>query len=134
MYRLVELASPLEVTFHRAFDMTENLEAALEDVIASGCRRLLTSGGAADVYAGAETLCRLNEQADGRIAIAVGGGLRLKGAAELARKTGVQQFHGSVRNWEAALGRVMTKPNNVRMMIAALETGLAQAGRMAPFT
>ena len=77
MRLLVEQATPLEVTFHRSFDVVADLEHALEDVIATGCRRLLTSGGAGNVYIGAERLRRLGVQADERIAIAVGGGLRL---------------------------------------------------------
>jgi copper homeostasis protein len=122
------------VTFHRAFDAVANLEHALEDVIATGCRRLLTSGGAADVYIGAERLRHLGEQADGRIAIAVGGGLRLETAAEIPRVTGASQFHGSVRHLEMVpkhrvTGRMVTKPENVRMMIAALEIGHAKNGR-----
>lgn len=94
---LVELAAPLEVTFHRAFDLTPSLDEALEDVIAAGCGRVLTSGGARDVVAGAESLARLVEQSRGRIAVAAGGGLRLANAAEVARATGASHFHGSVR-------------------------------------
>jgi copper homeostasis protein len=132
MRRLVEQAAPLEMTFHRAFDVAANLEHALEDVISTGCQRLLTSGGAADVHTGAENLRRLGEQAAGRIAIAVGGGLRLETAAEVARITGAWQFHGSVRNWEsspkmvpehAVASHMVTKAEDVRMMIAALEIG-----------
>jgi copper homeostasis protein len=135
MRRLVEQAAPFEMTFHRAFDVTANLEYALEDVIATGCRRLLTSGGAADVYTGAEKIRRLGEQAAGRIAIAVGGGLRLETAAEVARITGARQFHGSVRSWEsspemvpehAVARRMVTKSEDVRRMIAALEIGYAE--------
>jgi copper homeostasis protein len=129
MRRLVEKAAPLEVTFHRAFDMTANLNNALEDVISAGCHRLLSSGGAPDVYAGAERLRRLGEQADGRIAIAAGGGLRFENASEVARITGAEQFHGSVRHLESNIaGRMVTKSENVRLMISALETGHAVNG------
>jgi copper homeostasis protein len=132
MRLLVEQATPLEVTFHRAFDAATNLEHALEDVIATGCRRLLTSGGAENVFTGAERLRRLGVQAAERIEIAVGGGLRLETAAEVARITGASQFHGSVRQLESppeivsknlVTGRMVTKPENVRMMIAALKVG-----------
>jgi copper homeostasis protein len=94
---LVVMAALLEVTFNRAFDYTASLEQALEDVIATGCRRVLTSGGERDVVSGAESLARLVKQAAGRIEIAVGGGLRLKNAAAVARTTGAQHFHGSLR-------------------------------------
>jgi copper homeostasis protein len=94
---LVEIAGELEVTFSRAFDHTPSLEDALENVIAIGCRRVLTSGGERDVVSGGKSLARLLEQASGRIHIAVGGGLRLKNAAAVARMTGAQHFHGSIR-------------------------------------
>ncbi len=93
----VQLARPLEVTFHRAFDDTLDLEAALEDVIATGCDRVLTSGGYTDVVLGAEMLGRLVAQSAGRIDVAVGGGLRLANASELVRLTGATHFHGSLR-------------------------------------
>jgi copper homeostasis protein len=99
---LVALGAPLETTFHRAFDCTASLVQALEDVIATGCRRVLTSGGERDVVAGAERLARLVELAAGRIEIAVGGGLRIKDAAALARVTHATHFHGSVRRREAS--------------------------------
>jgi copper homeostasis protein len=124
------------MTFHRAFDAAADLEQALEDVIATGCRRLLTSGGAADVYTGAEQLHRLVEQAARRITIAAGGGLRLNTAAEVARISRARQFHGSVRHWEPSpasppqhvvSGRMVTAPEDVRSIIAALELGNAQS-------
>ncbi|MEO6818004.1 MAG: copper homeostasis protein CutC [Edaphobacter sp.] len=95
---LVEMAGAMEVTFNRAFDHTASLDQALEDVIATGCRRVLTSGGERDVVSGGKSLARLIEQAAGRIEIAVGGGLRLKNAAAVARTTGAQHFHGSIRH------------------------------------
>lgn len=94
--RLVELAAPLPVTFHRAFDHAPDLEAALENVIATGARRVLTSGGAADAAEGAETIARLVKQARGRIGVMPGGGVRLKNIAKLAA-TGATEFHSSLR-------------------------------------
>lgn len=94
---LVSLAAPLEVTFHRAFDLTPDLEEALEDVIATGCHRLLTSGGEGTAIAGADTLCRLVDLAAARIAIAAGGGVRPDNAAALVRRTNVKHLHSSLR-------------------------------------
>jgi copper homeostasis protein len=99
---LVETADPLEVTFNRAFDYTSSQEQALEDVIAAGCKRVLTSGGEPDVVRGAESLARLVTQAAGRIEVAVGGGLRLNTAAAVARATGARHFHGSLRSQVAS--------------------------------
>jgi copper homeostasis protein len=97
--RLVQLATPLKVTFHRAFDATPSLEQALEDVVAAGCDRVLTSGGWSDAMQGAGVLARLVAQAGDRVEIAVGGGLRLANAAELALRTGASSFHGSL-SWD----------------------------------
>lgn len=93
---LVELAHPLEFTFHRAFDSTPDLDRALEDVIAAGCHRVLTSGGAADVVAGAPMLAHLVALASDRIAVAAGGGLRLHNARQVALITGARHFHSSL--------------------------------------
>lgn len=94
---LVEFAHPMRVTFHRAFDATPSLRTALEDVIAAGCDRVLTSGGQRDVVAGAHSLAELVTQAGNRIDVAVGGGLRLQNAASLSRVTAATHFHGSLR-------------------------------------
>ena len=94
---LVELARPMEVTFHRAIDATHSLMTALEDVIATGADRVLTSGGQCDVVAGSSSLAKLVTQAGSRIEVAVGGGLRLQNAASVARLTGAVHFHGSLR-------------------------------------
>jgi copper homeostasis protein len=93
----VDLAGPLEVTFNRAFDRTVSLSQALEDVISTGCARVLTSGGKDDVLAGANCLSQLVAQSSGRIEITVGGGLRISNALEVARRTGASHFHGSLR-------------------------------------
>lgn len=94
---LVSMAGSLDITFNRAFDSATPLDQALEAVIAAGCNRVLTSGGKRDVVSGSQSLARLVKQAAGRIEIAVGGGLRLKNAAMVARATGARHFHGSIR-------------------------------------
>lgn len=71
---LVELARPMQVTFHRALDMTLDPERALEDVIACGVQRVLTSGGAASAWAGRKRLQGMVQQVAGRATIVVGGG------------------------------------------------------------
>jgi copper homeostasis protein len=100
---LVELAAPLEVTFNRAFDYTRSLPQALDDIISTGCHRVLTAGGEADVVSGADSLAELVQQAAGRIEIAVGGGLRIEIASELAARTGAKHFHGSLRQAETSI-------------------------------
>ena len=128
---LVELAGPLEVTFHRAFDATPDLLAALEDVIATGCRRILTSGGAETCVAGAPTLRTLVQRAAGRIAIAVGGGLRDTNAAALVPSTGATHFHGSVRyaSTGSSARSTLIDPLAVARLVEALRAGSVEALR-----
>jgi len=90
---LVNLASPMRVTFHRAFDQTPDLAAALEEVALTGAHRVLSSGGAADAQTGARTLRSLIEQAGNRLAILPGGGLHSGNIAEVARATGAHELH-----------------------------------------
>ncbi len=135
---LVELARPMKVTFHRAFDTTPSLPQDLEDVIATGADRLLTSGGQQNVVAGSAALAELVQLADHRIEIAVGGGLRLQNAASLARVTQARHFHGSLRrrlkhsaspvetSGEAVLrgARYVVDADAVRAMVQRLEKGV----------
>lgn len=94
---LVELAHPLDVTFHRAIDMTPNPERALEDVLATGVRRVLTSGGEESAWAGREALQRMVQLAAGRATILVGGGVRPGSIRQLMDVTGATEFHSSMR-------------------------------------
>jgi len=128
MRRLVDLVGPLEVTFHRAFDASSDLERALEDVIETGCRRILSSGGAKNVLAGADRLGALVEQAAGRIVIAAGGGLRVGDAAEVARRSRTTHFHGSMRRRRSgarANGGMVTDVSDIRDVVEALRSGSA---------
>lgn len=94
---LVELAYPLGVSFHRAFDRVPDALKALEDIIEIGCERILTSGLVPSALDGADTLATLIKQADNRMIIMPGSGVRADNIIELAQKTGAVEFHTSAR-------------------------------------
>jgi len=95
---LISAAGPLETTFHRAFDACPNQPQALEDVIALGCQRLLTSGGQPTAEAGQAQLATLVAQAAGRICIMPGAGISASNVRALAARTGAQEFHASAKH------------------------------------
>lgn len=93
MREIVMLAGTLPVTFHRAFDLTRDLETALEALVTAGVARVLTSGGAPTALEGAETIARLVTRAAGRIAIMAGGGVREENVASVVGGSGVREVH-----------------------------------------
>ncbi|HKW34468.1 MAG TPA: copper homeostasis protein CutC [Candidatus Acidoferrum sp.] len=128
--RLVDLARPLPVTFHRAFDETPNLSRALEAVIQTGAARILTSAGAKTALQGAAKLAELvaaardrvsgvgNPMQPDRIIIVPGAGITESNIAEVVRKTGAIEFH-------AGLGSVL--PYSTRDF-AAFESEVRKLG------
>lgn len=96
--QLVREAAGMEVTFHRAFDMASDPLRALEAVVRTGCRRVLTSGGRNTAQEGLETLRALVAQAAGRIEIMAGSGVGPSNA-RLLTAAGVDALHFSAR-WE----------------------------------
>jgi copper homeostasis protein len=121
--QLVTHASPLRVTFHRAFDQCVNLPRSLEDVIKTGATRLLTSGGKKTAPEAFETLGNLVRLAGDRITVMPGSGLHAGNICEAVQKTGAREYH-------AALSTVISHPANnpetfgekVAALAAALRT------------
>ena len=73
---LIEIAYPIGVSFHRAFDRCRDPFAAMEELIEIGCERILTSGQKPAAPEGVELIAELNKKADGRIIIMPGSGVR----------------------------------------------------------
>jgi copper homeostasis protein len=94
---LTDLARPLSVTFHRAFDMCRDPRQALETLIGLGIDRVLTSGQEATCLDGLELLAELQKQAAGRIIVMPGGGITPRNVRRVVEATGVSEVHLSAR-------------------------------------
>ena len=94
---LVDLAYPMEVTFHRAFDRAINPLASLETIIRCGCQRILSSGQTPNAWDGKDLIKQLIEQAQDRIIIMPGSGIRSNHIKEMVAFTGAIEIHSSAR-------------------------------------
>jgi copper homeostasis protein len=132
--RLVELAYPLEVTFHRAFDRTKDPFQSLEGIIQCGCQRILTSGQVPSAFDGKDLIKKLVEQADDAIIIMPGSGIRSNNIKAIADYTGATELHSSARlnidsemeftseSMEERLQNISVDQNEIKRMKAALNT------------
>ncbi|MDC3104955.1 copper homeostasis protein CutC [bacterium] len=97
--KLVEIARPMRVTFHRAFDTISKLENNLNKIIECGCDYLLTSGQKPNVDDGLNNLSKLVKQSSQKIKIIAGGGVNHNNVESLY-KIGLREFHlsGTLKN------------------------------------
>ncbi len=107
--QLVEIAYPLGVTFHRAFDRCVDPFTALKDIIDIGCERILTSGLKTAAPDAMELLAQLVKEANEDIIIMPGSGVRSSNILSLAKETGATEFHSSARKM---IGSKMNYHNN----------------------
>lgn len=129
--RIAQLAAPMEVTFHRAFDEARQAPLeALRAVVDSGCTRLLTSGQAPTAPEGAAVIKRLVEHAalltsqnpqshihSSTFTILAGAGITPANVRQLIEATGVDEVHGSCKT-TLADGTLQTDAAQVRQLIA----------------
>lgn len=111
--QLVEIAKPMSVTFHRAFDVSNEPFQALDDIINCGCDRLLTSGQKNKAYAGIDLLKNLIIKANNRIIIMPGSGINETNVQEIYEKTGATEFHASLR--KNVLSKMNYKNEDINM-------------------
>jgi copper homeostasis protein len=93
---LIKRADPLPVTFHRAFDLCTDLKDAMEAVIETGAKRILTSGGKARVVSGLTHIAELVALAGNRIVIMPGGGVRAGNIKRILQETAAREVHSSL--------------------------------------
>ena len=105
---LVDIADPIPVTFHRAFDMSVDIFQALEDIILSGCKRILTSGASPNVDKGFNNLVNLKDLAKDRIEIMPGGGVNIYNVYQFIQ-SGFKSIHFSSK--KNVLSPMQYKPN-----------------------
>jgi copper homeostasis protein len=121
MQHLVEAAAPLSVTFHRAFDRCLDHDQALQDLLATGCHRLLSSGFGPNASEGKEALKWLREKAEGQVVIMPGGGVSVDNIVDIAQTTHAVEFHFSAIE-KTADGGWKPIPEKVAAMRAAITT------------
>ena len=131
---LIAAAGKLGVTFHRAFDLSRAPAQALEDIVALGCERILTSGMQVSAPDGAALIRELVMQAAGRLAIMPGAGITAQNIAALATATGAREFHASAKRQlpsgmqhqrpllgEMESGELRSDVGQVRALVTALQ-------------
>ncbi len=97
---LLDCARPMSVTFHRAFDVSRDLDRSLTEIISLGFERLLTSGGEQKVEDATPVIARLRGLAADRIALMIGSGVNSGNVQRLVAQTGVREVHASARRVE----------------------------------
>lgn len=117
--RIVQLAAPMEVTFHRAFDeaLQDPIEA-LQAVMEAGCHRLLTSGQAPTAPQGAAVIKRLVDHSS-CLKILAGSGVTPDNVRQLIAATGVTEVHGSCKT-TLPDGTLQTDATQVRRLLSVL--------------
>ena len=90
---LIALASPMQVTFHRAFDRAADPFLALEKIIEAGAHRILTSGQKATAFEGRFLLRDLVKKSNNRITILAGAGVNRSNILNISKASKVNEFH-----------------------------------------
>lgn len=111
----------IPAVFHRAWDEVPRTPDELESLVALGFTRILTSGGSETALIGADAIHGMIRSAAGRIEILPGAGIRSATVAEVVRRTGCRQVHGTFKKINPHQPeRTATDPGQIRATRAAL--------------
>ncbi|SEW09093.1 copper homeostasis protein [Aliiroseovarius sediminilitoris] len=124
--RLLAAAEGLGATLHRVIDVVPDPMVAVDQAVALGFERVLTSGGAATAVEGAAGICAMVRRAAGRVSVMAGSGLTEDNISDFVAQTGVHEVHASCAvavtgeesfsNFSPAGGRKITCMNRVKQM------------------
>lgn len=95
MKELVDLAKPLDVTFHMAFDEIKDKEEAIEELIELKVDRILTKGCKTNAFDGKEIIRKLTSKSKDKIIILPGGGITKENYLDIINYTKVKEVHGT---------------------------------------
>jgi copper homeostasis protein len=128
--RLRDEAAGMGTALHRVIDVVPDPMEALDQAIALGFDRVLTSGGAQEAPDGVDVIAAMVARARGRISVMPGCGLTPGNVAGIVARTGVAEVHAacSVRvpdaetfsDFDPPSGRMRTDAETVRSMVDAL--------------
>ena len=93
---LVNLAYPMEITFHKAIDEISNPLDYIEDLVNIGIKRILTSGGKATALEGKDLINDMIKKSNGRLKIVVAGKVTKENLNELSNLISADEFHGKL--------------------------------------
>lgn len=91
---LMLLASPMEVTFHKAVDELADPVAAIDQLAELGVKRILSSGTMETALEGKDILNKMIKKADGRIIIVIAGKVTKENLEEIAAVVPSTEYHG----------------------------------------
>lgn len=95
----MKLPKRVQTVFHRAFDVTPDWRAAMEELIEISFDRILTSGQVPNANDGAQNIADMIKAADGRIEVMPGSGVKAETVANLVEKTGAKAVHLRAVSW-----------------------------------
>ncbi|MEI0619867.1 copper homeostasis protein CutC [Brachyspira pilosicoli] len=90
---LLDLWGANKATFHRAIDVSSNLNEACEDIISLGFERILTSGGEANVMSGIIKVKELVEKYNDKIIIMPGSGINERNIEYINDTVKANEYH-----------------------------------------
>ena len=92
----MELAKPMEVTFHKAIDELEDPTLVIDELINLGVKRILSSGTKPTALEGKDILNKMIKKAGDRLTIVVAGKVTKEILPEVSSLISAKEYHGKV--------------------------------------